>query len=47
MNPEKEKAILEWPMLHNILEAMSFLGIANFYKKFMSVQWDFLPYDNA
>jgi hypothetical protein len=35
MDPEKLKAIKEWPLPRNIFEVRSFHGIANFYKKFI------------
>lgn len=33
MDPEKFKAILEWPIPQNIIEVKSFHGLVNFYKR--------------
>lgn len=33
MDPEKFKAILEWPIPQNITEVKSFHGLVNFYKR--------------
>ena len=33
MDPEKVKAILEWPIPQNITEVKSFHGLVNFYKR--------------
>ena len=35
MDPEKVKAILEWPIPQNITEVKSFHGLVNFYKRFI------------
>ena len=34
MDPEKVKAILEWPDLKNATQVLSFLGLVNFYHKY-------------
>ena len=35
MDPEKIKAIRDWPPPKNVKELQSFLGLANYYRKFM------------
>ena len=35
MDPDKVKAILDWPLLMSIKELQSFLGFANFYQRFI------------
>ena len=35
MSPEKIKAIAEWPTLYDVKEVQSFLGFANFNRKFI------------
>ena len=35
MSPEKIKAIAEWPTPHDVKEVQSFLGFANFNRKFI------------
>ena len=35
MDPAKVASILEWPTPKNVKEVQSFLGFANFYKKFI------------
>ena len=36
MDPEKIKYILEWPVPKSVKEVQSFLGFANFYRKFIN-----------
>ena len=35
MSPEKIKAIAEWPIPYDVREVQSFLGFANFNRKFI------------
>ena len=35
MDPAKIKSILEWPVPNSVKEVQSFLGFANFYRKFI------------
>ena len=35
MDPEKVKAVLEWPRPTNVIEIRSFLGLAGYYQKFV------------
>lgn len=35
MDPEKVKAILEWPTLRSATEVRSFLRLSSFYRKFI------------
>ena len=35
MDPEKIKAILEWPDLTSKIDVLSFLGLVNFYYKYL------------
>ena len=36
MDPAKVSAILDWPVLASVKEVHSFLGFANFYRKFIN-----------
>ena len=36
MDPAKVAAIMEWPQPRSVKEVQSFLGFANFYRKFIS-----------
>jgi Reverse transcriptase (RNA-dependent DNA polymerase) len=35
MNPEKVKAVLDWPTSITVKEVQEFMGFANFYRKFI------------
>jgi hypothetical protein len=35
MDPEKVKAIMEWPVMKNVHEVRSFMGIDGYYRRFM------------
>jgi len=35
MDPSKVKAILEWPIPKNVTEIHSFLGLCNYYRRFI------------
>ena len=35
MDPEKVKAIMEWPVLKNTHEVRSFMGLASYYQRFV------------
>ena len=35
MDPAKVAAIMEWPTPRNVKQVQSFLGFANFYRKFI------------
>ena len=35
MDPDKVKAIIDWPTPNNKRDIMSFLGLANYYRKFV------------
>ena len=35
MDPDKVKAIIEWPHIQNVRDVQSFLGFANFYRRFI------------
>jgi hypothetical protein len=34
IDPEKIKAIMDWPTLRNVIELRSFMGLAGYYKRF-------------
>jgi hypothetical protein len=34
VDPTKVEAIMEWPMLTNVLEVCSFMGLAGYYRRF-------------
>jgi len=36
MDPRKVQAILQWPALRKVKELQSFLGFANFYRRFIN-----------
>jgi hypothetical protein len=35
MDPEKVKAIMEWPVPKNSYEVRSFMGLAGYYRRFV------------
>jgi hypothetical protein len=35
MDPEKVKAIMEWPVLKNAHEIRRFMGLAGYYRRFV------------
>lgn len=35
MDPKKVKSILEWPQPKNVTDVQSFLGLANYYRRFV------------
>jgi hypothetical protein len=37
MDPEKVKAIMEWPMPKNAHEVRSFMGLVGYYRRFVEV----------
>jgi hypothetical protein len=39
VDPEKVKAIMEWPVLKNAHEVRSIVGIASYYQRFL--EWFF------
>ena len=36
MDPKKVKAILQWPTPQNLKELQAFLGLANYYRRFVA-----------
>lgn len=35
VNPTKIQAIIEWPVLRNVTEIRSFLGLVRYYRRFV------------
>jgi hypothetical protein len=35
-DPAKVKAVQDWPALHNVHDIRSFLGLTNYYQRFVS-----------
>ena len=36
MDPDKVQSIIDWPQPTNVTEVQSFLGFANFYRRFIT-----------